>query len=187
MQGMDPWQCMAPTLRDRISVDLRGSRGALVAQARARGVAPPDLVRGVSAEAFGAVDSSQRALASAPPRSASNGRLLAETPADLAAASGCISRVPGVPARARHAGRRPARPSGVGCWRSGRIATAQSQSRCAAPRLLVTDWRSHVSSPEHRRRPDPMGRPTLLSRQPRRQSETAAEAGWRCGPAAGAA
>ena len=52
---------MTPSSRDRISVDLRGLRGALLAQAHARGVTPSDLVRGVLAEAFGAVDSSQRA------------------------------------------------------------------------------------------------------------------------------
>ena len=66
---------MAPSSRDRISVDLRGLRAALLDQARARGVTPSDLVRGVLAEAFGAVDSSQRALASATPRSAASGRV----------------------------------------------------------------------------------------------------------------
>ena len=66
---------MTPSSRDRISVDLRGLRASLLAQARARGVTPSDLVRGVLAEAFGAVDSSQRALASATPRSAASGRV----------------------------------------------------------------------------------------------------------------
>jgi hypothetical protein len=66
---------MAPSSRDRISVDLRGLRAALLAQARARGVTPSDLVRGVLAEAFGAADSSQRALGSSTPRSAARGRV----------------------------------------------------------------------------------------------------------------
>ena len=37
---------MTPSSRDRISVDLRGLRAALLDQARARGVTPSDLVRG---------------------------------------------------------------------------------------------------------------------------------------------
>ena len=52
---------MTPSSRDRISVDLRGLRAALLAQARARGVTPSDLVRGVLAEALDDVDSGQRA------------------------------------------------------------------------------------------------------------------------------
>ena len=66
---------MTPSSRDRISVDLRGLRAALLAQARARGVTPSDLVRGVLAEAFGAVDLNQRAHGSATPRSAPSGRV----------------------------------------------------------------------------------------------------------------
>ena len=60
---------MTPSSRDRISVDLRGLRAALLAQARARGVTPSDLVRDVLAEALGDVDSGQRALGSATLRS----------------------------------------------------------------------------------------------------------------------
>ena len=48
---------MAPSSRDRISVDLRGLRAALFAQARARGVTPSDMVRGVLAETLAGVDS----------------------------------------------------------------------------------------------------------------------------------
>ena len=48
---------------------------ALFDQARARGVTPPDLVRGVLAEAFGAVDLNQRVLGSATHRSAASGRV----------------------------------------------------------------------------------------------------------------
>ena len=66
---------MAPSSRDRISVDLRGLRAALLDQARARGVTPSDLVRGALAEALGAVDSDQRVLGSATHRSAPNGRV----------------------------------------------------------------------------------------------------------------
>ena len=43
---------MAPTSRDRISVDLRGLRAALFEQARTRGVSPSDLVRAVLATAL---------------------------------------------------------------------------------------------------------------------------------------
>ena len=66
---------MAPSSRDRISVDLRGLRAALLDQARARGVTPSDLVRGVLAEALGAVDFDQRVLGSLTPRSAPSGRV----------------------------------------------------------------------------------------------------------------
>ena len=66
---------MAPSSRDRISVDLRGLRAALLAQARARGVTPSDLVRGVLAGALGDVDSDQRVLGSATQRSAPSGRV----------------------------------------------------------------------------------------------------------------
>lgn len=44
---------MAPSNRDRISVDLRGLRAALFEQARARGVSPSDLLRRVVADAVG--------------------------------------------------------------------------------------------------------------------------------------
>ena len=66
---------MTPSSRDRISVDLRGLRAALLDQARARGVTPSDLVRGVLAEALGAVDSDLRVLGSATKRSAPTGRV----------------------------------------------------------------------------------------------------------------
>ena len=73
--GMSGVSGMAPSSRDRISVDLHGLRAALLAQARARGVTPSDLVRGVLAEALGALDSGQRVLGSATTRSAPNGRV----------------------------------------------------------------------------------------------------------------
>ena len=66
---------MAPSSRDRISVDLRGLRAALLDQARDRGVTPSDLVRGALAEAPGDIDSDQRVLGSATHRSAPNGRV----------------------------------------------------------------------------------------------------------------
>ena len=66
---------MAPSSRDRISVDLRGLRPVLLDQARARGVTPSDLVRGVLAEALGDVHSDQRVLGSATHRSAPNERV----------------------------------------------------------------------------------------------------------------
>ena len=66
---------MAPSSRDRISVDLRGLRAALLAQARARGVTPSTLVRGALAEALGDVESEQGALGSARQRPAPNGRV----------------------------------------------------------------------------------------------------------------
>ena len=44
---------MAPSTRDRISVDLRGLRVVLFARARERGVTPSDLVRGLLNEALG--------------------------------------------------------------------------------------------------------------------------------------
>jgi hypothetical protein len=43
---------MAPSSRDRISVDLRGLKAELVEQARARGVSPSDLVRAALADAL---------------------------------------------------------------------------------------------------------------------------------------
>ncbi len=42
---------MAPSPRDRISVDLRGLKAALLARARARGVSPSEFIRAVLAEA----------------------------------------------------------------------------------------------------------------------------------------
>lgn len=45
---------MASSTRDRISVDLRGLRATLFAQARERGLTPSDLVRGLLNEALGA-------------------------------------------------------------------------------------------------------------------------------------
>ena len=66
---------MTTSSRDRISVDLRGLRAALLAQARARGVTPLNLVRGVLAEALGDVDFGPRAPGAATHRSAPNGRV----------------------------------------------------------------------------------------------------------------
>ena len=66
---------MAPSSRDRISVDLRSLRAALLDQARDRGVTPSDLVRGALAEPPGDIDSDQRVLGSATHRSAPNGRV----------------------------------------------------------------------------------------------------------------
>ena len=66
---------MTPSSRDRISVDLRSLRAALFDQARARGVTPPDFVRGVLAEALGDVGSDQRVHGSQTQRSAPNGRV----------------------------------------------------------------------------------------------------------------
>ena len=43
---------MAPSSRDRISVDLRGLKAALFERARSRGVSPSDLVRAVLADAL---------------------------------------------------------------------------------------------------------------------------------------
>jgi len=43
---------MAPTSRDRISVDLRGLKAALFERARARGISPSDLVRATLADAL---------------------------------------------------------------------------------------------------------------------------------------
>ena len=48
---------MAPSSRDRISVDLRGMKAALVEQARARGASPSDFVRSTLAEALGQIES----------------------------------------------------------------------------------------------------------------------------------
>ena len=47
---------MAPSSRDRISVDLRGLKAALVERSRARGLTPSDFVRGELAEALGPAD-----------------------------------------------------------------------------------------------------------------------------------
>jgi len=49
---------MAPSSRDRISVDLRGLKAALVERSRARGVCPSDLVRALLADALGQRDPS---------------------------------------------------------------------------------------------------------------------------------
>jgi hypothetical protein len=48
---------MAPSSRDRISVDLRGLKAALFEQARVRGVSPSGLVRDALADALGRSDS----------------------------------------------------------------------------------------------------------------------------------
>ena len=56
-------------------VELRALRAALLGQARARGVTPSDLVRGVLAEALGAVDSDQRVLGSLTSQSAPSERV----------------------------------------------------------------------------------------------------------------
>ena len=47
---------MAPSSRDRISVDLRGLRAALFEQARARGVSPSDFVRHAVARSLDRTD-----------------------------------------------------------------------------------------------------------------------------------
>jgi hypothetical protein len=49
---------MAPSSRDRISVDLHGLKAVLFARARARGVSPSGLVREALVEALGQSDSS---------------------------------------------------------------------------------------------------------------------------------
>ena len=49
---------MAPSSRDRISVDLRGMKAALVDRARARGVSPSEFVRATLADSLGRVESS---------------------------------------------------------------------------------------------------------------------------------
>jgi hypothetical protein len=49
---------MAPSSRDRISVDLHGLKAALFEQARAHGVSPSRLVRDALTEALGQSDSS---------------------------------------------------------------------------------------------------------------------------------
>ena len=48
---------MAPSSRDRISVDLRGMKAALLERARARGASPSDFVRSTLAEALGQSES----------------------------------------------------------------------------------------------------------------------------------
>jgi Arc/MetJ-type ribon-helix-helix transcriptional regulator len=47
---------MAPSSRDRISVDLRGLKAALVARARVQGVSPSDVVRASLTDALGEGD-----------------------------------------------------------------------------------------------------------------------------------
>ena len=47
---------MAPSLRDRISVDLRGLKAAVVDRALAVGVSPSDWIRSTLSKALGAVD-----------------------------------------------------------------------------------------------------------------------------------
>jgi hypothetical protein len=49
---------MAPSSRDRISVDLHGLKAALFERARARGISPSGLVRDALVEALGQSDSS---------------------------------------------------------------------------------------------------------------------------------
>jgi len=49
---------MAPSSRDRISVDLRGLKAALIEQARSRGVSPSALIRALVAEDLGPSDPS---------------------------------------------------------------------------------------------------------------------------------
>jgi hypothetical protein len=49
---------MAPSTRDRISVDLRGLKAALFEQARARGISPSELIRNALVEALGQSDPS---------------------------------------------------------------------------------------------------------------------------------
>lgn len=52
---------MTPSSRDRISVDLRGSRAALIARAREQGVSPSDFVRSTLAAALGGARAEARA------------------------------------------------------------------------------------------------------------------------------
>ena len=66
---------MSPTTRDRISVDLRGLRAGLLAQARARDVTPSDLVRAALAQSLGDSASHHRPAESGTPRSASKDRV----------------------------------------------------------------------------------------------------------------
>jgi hypothetical protein len=47
---------MAPSFRDRISVDLRGLKAALIARAQVQGVSPSDVVRASLTEVLGEAD-----------------------------------------------------------------------------------------------------------------------------------
>jgi hypothetical protein len=60
---------MAPSSRDRISVDLRGLKAALVARARAQGVSPSDVVRAALLAALG-VGSAEALSEAVPPNGA---------------------------------------------------------------------------------------------------------------------
>jgi hypothetical protein len=66
---------MAPSSRDRISVDLRGLKAALVARAQERGVSPSDFVRAALVAALGPRDVPERPAAPRPSRSPERVRL----------------------------------------------------------------------------------------------------------------
>jgi hypothetical protein len=66
---------MAPSSRDRISVDLRGLKAALVARAIEQGVSPSELMRAALVDALGPCDSIERAAAPQPRHSSERVRL----------------------------------------------------------------------------------------------------------------
>lgn len=73
-KGLDPG-LMAPSSRDRISVDLRGLKAALVAASHERGVSPSNFVRNALAAALGPRDATERPVAAKPARSPDRVRL----------------------------------------------------------------------------------------------------------------
>jgi hypothetical protein len=66
---------MAPSYRDRISVDLRGLKAALIARAQAQGVSPSDVVRASLVAALGEGRTDARSDAVLPNRAADRVRL----------------------------------------------------------------------------------------------------------------
>ena len=66
---------MAPSSRDRISVDLRGLKAPLFERARARGVSPSELVRDALVEALGQTDPSSLDRVAAGARLPTEGRV----------------------------------------------------------------------------------------------------------------
>ena len=107
---------MAPSSRDRISVDLCGMKAALVDRARARGVSPSEFVRATLADSLGRVESpaADRSHDCSLPPEQRRARLSLRMSKGDAAATLAAARVAGVAAGAYVAGLVAGVPAGGG-------------------------------------------------------------------------
>ena len=230
---------MAPSSRDRISVDLHGLKAALFERAQALGVSPSawsarrsltrwggpirptsiDRCRACSSgtgdrvrlclrmsreQASATLDGARRAglnpgdyvgglVAGVPVLSGAGNRTehLAALIASSAELSTFSRNLHHLTTLLRQGEFRPAEeyrpmldtlgadvraPPGPGRRRAGRPAPARRHCRPPADPRTTDHQERTMTKPEHRRRPDAVGRPALLPRQPDRQDEAAAEA-----------